>query len=203
MNHKNYLLLIFFLLINNTAIYAEDTSDKTKEKPLVIKGLSIGMNGDDARTIMEKIVGPDWILTKTGPAQKVCEDYKDGDYEIFETKPLTNDTSPSLFSKPILYGKYGFAIKNSKDFYVGFIFIDEKTNKVIRIAFGGKLTDYIFNSSNVYADEFVEQFRVNYNMPDFYWILHGWQHKSIYGYTVQITTSKRIDIQLTGKVNFD
>ncbi len=114
MNYKNYLLVIFFLLINNTAIQAEDTPDKTKEKPLVIKGLSIGMNGDDARTIMEKIVGPDWILTKTGPAQKVCEDYKDGDYEIFETKPLTDDTSPNLFPSRFFMDNMDLLLKTVK-----------------------------------------------------------------------------------------
>lgn len=158
------------------------------EKPLVIKGLSIGMDINKARTIMINILGSGWKVTPVGAKDKIMADYRFGDSEIF------GSSIEGYFMNSII-GDMGFAIIDSYDHYCGFVSADPDKNTVTRISINRKITDHIFSSAGIYVDAFVDALRNNYNMPGFPWIPHGWRYHSPHGYVLRIMTNKLIDIQ--------
>lgn len=168
------------------------------EKPLIIKGLYIGMDINEARNILTKLLGKEWKLSAVGNSEKVLEDYKFGSSDIFGNRDIFWS-----FRKPPV-GDRGFAIIEicsrifgNYDNYEGYISCDKNNDKVTRISFGEKLTDTLFATSEMNADDFVSLFRTNYDMPEFNWITHGWLYTSPNGYTIKIKTNKLIDINKT------
>ena len=172
------IITIFIVLFFCSAVMAQ-------EKPLIIKGLYIGMNVNDARNIIEKLLGKEWKITPIEDSMKVLEDYRFGETKIFGTKDSSRYQS--------IVGDRGFAIIINTD-YEGFISSD-KNNKVTRISFSGQITNLLFSSSNINAKDFATSFWENYNMPEFNWIIAGWTYTSPNGYTIIIKTDKFIDIK--------
>ena len=182
------LVLIFFVSTSLAEI-SETEIVQTTEKPIVIEGLSLGMDIEDARIRCEVILGSDWIITPVDNTPKVLWNYREGmgDERIFGTQRLG--------LQPIV-GNRGFAIRQKKDgYYAGFISDHDATGKVTQITFSGRLTDYIFDTKGLHADYFVEKFTKIYDLPDLYWIFHGWTYTSPLGYKLTIRTDKFIDIK--------
>jgi hypothetical protein len=188
------IIILLFLCASNTSLAnAQCTCTPPAEKPLIIKGLSIGMDVYDARKVMEQFLSKDWKISPVGVTDKLTDNYRfaGGDREIFGSLPKDNVLKPSIV------GDWGFAVQvNSSDEpYHGYVSADKGNNKVTRISFGGKLTNSIFSSTKIEAEDFVKQFAEHYNMPEFNWIAFGWQYPSPKGYIVNITTDKLIDIR--------
>jgi len=176
------IITIFIVLFFCSAVMAQ-------EKPLIVKGLYIGMDVNEARNIIEKLLGKEWKITPIGDSMTVLQDYRFGETKIFGTKD-----NLSIFRGSIV-GDRGFAIIfKIYDSYEGFISSD-KNNKVTRISFSGQIANLLFSSSNINAEDYATSFWKNYNMPDFNWIIAGWTYTSPNGYTIIIKTDKFIDIK--------
>lgn len=162
------------------------------EKPLVIKGLYIGMNVNDAKNIIGKLLGKDWETSPVGREASIVPGSLSGfvgDDFIFGAKEGGD-------RRGAITGEYGFAIINKYyNSYQGFISADQASNKVVRISLSGKITDILFSSSKISADDFVTSFWENYNMPYFNWRPGGWIYTSPKGYVITIMTDKLIDIK--------
>jgi hypothetical protein len=162
------------------------------EKPLIIKGLYIGMDINEARNILTQLLGKEWKLSTVGKSVQVLEDYRFGNTEIFGIKD-----DKSAFHSPPNVGDRGFAIIDHYGSYEGYISCDKNNDKVTRISFSGKLTDAVFSTAKIKVDDFVSSFWTNYDMPEFNWIPFGWMYTSPNGYTIKIKTNKLIDINKT------
>jgi hypothetical protein len=173
---------IFIVLFYCSAVTAQ-------EKPLIVKGLFIGMDVNDARNITEQLLGKEWKVTPVGDSMKVLEGYRFGEDKIFGTKDnLTN-------FREAIFGDRGFAIISAKyHTYEGFI-SSNQNNHVTRISLSGQITNFLFLASTINAEDFATSFWKNYNMPEFNWIPFGWTYTSPNGYTIIIKTDKFIDIK--------
>jgi len=144
--------------------YCNTVMAQRMEKPLIIKGIYIGMDVNDARNIIEQLLGKEWKITPVGDSMKVLEDYRFGEMKIFGTKDNNFSFRQSIF------GDRGFAIITKiYDSYEGFISSDQH-NHVTRISFSGQITNFLFSASKINADDFAHSFWGNYNMSDFNWI---------------------------------
>jgi hypothetical protein len=192
------LEIVLFVAYIFTSVAAAQTrsNEKTKEKPIILKGLSIGMNINEARKICEDLLRKNWIVSQVDARNTLMEDYR-------ETRRRDSLT---------IVGQRGFLIKNKDGYLAGYGFIsdDDGNGKVVEITFSGELTDYIFFTEEVHADDFVEDFTKNFGLPNLPWILHGWQYSSPYGYRLTIMTDKSIDIKKSNlrksgrpKIKFD
>jgi len=187
--------IVFFAayIFSSVAIAETRSNEKTKERQIILKGLSIGMDITEARKICEGLLGKNWIVSRIDARNTLMQDYRE---------------TSRRFSLPIV-GQRGFLIKNKDDYLAGYGFIsdDDGNGKVAEITFSGELTDYIFFTKEVHADNFVEEFTKNFGLPNLPWILHGWQYSSPYGYKLTIWTDKSIDIKKSGlgrpKIKFD
>ncbi len=191
-----FLMVVAILSANASTAGAQlyfniNTSKKTEvkpEKPLVMRGLSIGMDINEARKLMVEIMGKEWKITPVGERKKILADYRFGEAEVFGRF----QDGYFIDSK---VGDYGFAIADKYDSYRGFISCDEAMKTVTQITFSEKITNQFFSISSVDVHVFVEALCNNYNMPPFYWIMHGWTHASPHGYALRIMTNKLIDIK--------
>jgi hypothetical protein len=198
------LAALFLLQTPASYVFADDSQKQPdlSEKQLVIKGLYIGMDGNEAKLKMEQILGTDWTVTKIGQTKKILADFNNGDPEVFgvqeaQDKPNQFASFSSPTSKPRVFkcpGDNGFAIINKYGYYCGYISLNEN-KKVSRISLGGKITDTIFSAQSIELDEFYEQFRSFYNLPDMPAIWGGWKYLSPNGYIITIRRGKFIDIQ--------
>jgi len=159
------------------------------EKPLIIKGLYIGMDINEARNILTQLLGKEWKLSNIGDSWKILQDYRFGNKEIFGG----TDEHLGLYSKPNI-GDRGFAIIDNDRNYEGYISCEKNNDKVTRISLSGKLTDIILSTAKLNAEDFASAFWTNFNMPEFNWIPFGWMYTSPNGYTIKIKTNKLIDI---------
>jgi hypothetical protein len=179
--------LVFIVMFCCSAVMAQ-------EKPLIIKGLYIGMDVNDARKITEGLLGKEWTVSLVGDSMKVLEDYRFGAIEIFGKKL----DMLSIYTPQAMIGERGFAIisNSASDYnsYEGFIGADQN-NRVTRISFSKKITNFLFSASKIDAEDFAPSFWKYYNMPEFGWIPYGWAYTSPNGYTVTIKTDKLIDIK--------
>jgi|GEM_PF-1519466 len=215
---KNGYFIIFItfliLLLNNITIANAQNAEISSEKQLTIKGMYIGMDIYEAKEIMEQLLdvknaGPysGWKVSPVGNSENVRADHRagvvQGDEKIFGGKGMRSTKNlASAFDYPtLLTGNKGFAIQSKfgvvkgYDYLEGYISTDEANNKVTRISLSGELVDHIFSTSEISADDFVEQFRKRYNMPELPGIPFGWRYPSPNGYTVTIYTDKLIDIK--------
>ena len=185
------IISIFLLLTSISLANAQQEGAANKaEKPIIIKGLYLGMDIGEAKRIMEQLVGKEWTVSPIDITEKVVADYSSvgGDKEIF---------SDSQFYFPFITGEKGFAIqsKNSKSYY-GYISTDMSGNKVSRISLSGILIDYILDTKEIDVDVFVKQFTKYYNLPELNWIRHGWMYKNEKKeFTLIITIWKLIDLK--------
>jgi hypothetical protein len=186
------LIILFCLVMLNGVSSAQSTTD---EKPLIIKGISLGMDINEARMKMESLLVKDWRVSLVGKTEDVLADYRNGDNNVFKMQVNWHRSSSYKYDIPDskLIGEMGFAIQDKNNYYSGYISAD-KTNKVTRISFSGKLTNYIFSASSIEVHDFVEQFRESYNLPEFNWIVGGWVYTSPKGYTLTIRTDKFLEI---------
>jgi hypothetical protein len=159
-----------------------------QEKPLIIKGLYIGMDINAARNTIEKLLGKDWRLSSIGETYKILSDYRFGNEQIF------GRGSGGYLQAKFSPDEKGFAITRN-DSYEGYVSTDASSNKVTRITFGEVITDYIFATEKIPADDLVEQFRKTYNLPEWSWVAFGWTYSSPKGYVITIKTDKLIDIK--------
>jgi hypothetical protein len=167
-----------------------------QEKPLIIKGLYIGMNVNDARNIMEQLLGKDWKISPVSDTKSILRDYRFGEAKLFGKKEFMTPVDP-------IDDEYGFVIIDHYDSYEGFIGADKGTGKVIRLSFSGKITDIIFSTSKITAEDFAPSFWNNYNMPEFSWVAHGWLYASPKGYTVIIMNDKLLDIKKDKQIDVE
>jgi hypothetical protein len=175
-------IVIFVAYIFTTISIAETESyKKTNERPIILKGLSIGMDINEARKICEDLLRKNWIVSQIDNRNILMDDYLES---------FRNDKLP-------IVGKRGFLIKNKGGYIDGYGFIsdDDGNGKVAQITFSGELTDYIFLTEEVHADYFVEDFTKNFGLPDLPWIRNGWAYSSPYGYELTIMRNKSIDIK--------
>jgi hypothetical protein len=160
------------------------------EKPVILKGLSIGMNLKDARLKVESLFGKGWVVTEIGKTVEL-EEY--GDYNVLQYEKGIWSNERGGLNQQVM-GRVGFAVKNKKGFCHGYIGSEEYDGKVLRIAFDGKLIDHMLAATKTSADEFVEQFTENYNLPAFNWIQGGWIYSSKYGYKITIRVDKFFEL---------
>lgn len=183
---------IILLLTSITLANAQQGDGGNIEKPVIIKGLCLGMDIDEARKIAEQLFSKDWTVSPVGLTDKIAYDYRfvGGEEKIFGGKGM------QAYSLPSIIGDKGFAIQNkASQSFQGYISTDKSSNKVTRISLGGKLVDYIFSSENLSGWDFQEQFRKSYNLPDLNWIPYGWAYFSDKGYTLRIMTDKLVDLE--------
>jgi hypothetical protein len=183
---------IFLLLTGTTIADAQQSDTGNPEKPIIIKGIYLGMDIDEARKIVEQLVNKDWTVSAVGLTDKIAYDYRfiGGEEKIF------GGQGTHAYTFPPIVGEKGFAIQNkASQSFQGYISTDKSSNKVIRISLGGKLVDYIFSSENIAGWDFQEEFRKSYNLPDLNWIPYGWAYFSDKGFTLKIMTDKLIDLE--------
>jgi len=153
---------------------------KANEKPIVLKGMSLGMDVGEARKICVNLLAKDWNISQVGPRTKLMEDYRD---------EFRRDKLPAL-------GNQGFLIKSKGGYIDGFGFISSDTaGKVTQIAFSGELTDYMFDVKELPTDQFVNDFINHFRLPEFQWIKHGWSYASRNGYEVMFMNDKAMDLK--------
>jgi hypothetical protein len=170
------VLVLFFV----TLTFAEEKNkDKISEKPIIMKGLSIGMDVNEARKTCEDLLSKDWIISHIG-------------YILIPDcmERFSNESAPNVCGR-------GFVIKNKGGYAAGYGFISdgEGNGKVTQITFSGELTDYLFLTKGLHADYFVEDFTKNFGLPNLPWIRHGWAYSSPYGYDLTIMITKSIDLK--------
>lgn len=185
------IFLIFLLLANISMASAQQEAAANKvEKPIIMKGIYLGMDIGEARKIMEQLVGKDWVVTPLDITEKVVADYRSvgGDREIFRD---------ARFYFPFITGEKGFAIQSkSPKAYYGYISTDESGSKVSRISLAGILVDDIFDTKEISAEVFVEEFTKHYNLPKLQGVVGGWMYKNDKKeYALIITVWKLIDLK--------
>ena len=215
---KNIYFIIFttflILLLNNITITNAQNAEISSEKQLTIKGIYIGMDIYEAKVIVEQLLDvknsglySGWKVSPVGDSENVRADYRagvvQGEEKIFGGQGIrSNKNLASSFDYPtLLTGNKGFLIQSKfgvvkgYNYLEGYISTGDANNKVTRISLSGELVDHIFSASEMSADDFVEQFRKRYNMPELPGIPFGWRYSSPNGYTVTIYTDKVIDIK--------
>lgn len=191
---RNVLVSIVSALLLFTGISSGNAQQggvvSSAEKPIILKGIYLGMDINEARKIMEQLAGKEWIVTPVDITEKVMADYRSvgGDREIF---------SDARFYSPFVAGEKGFAIQSKRPrAYCGYISTDASGSKVSRISFAGILVDYIFDTDEVSAEVFVKEFTKYYNLPELSGVRHGWMYKNEKKeYTLLITIWKLIDLR--------
>lgn len=203
---KNITIIaaFMFLFCFNLAI--------AQEKPLIIKGLYIGMDVKDAKTKIESLLGKNWKVSPLGMTTAILPKNFTAEEDIFGKKdrfyPIIVYETDQFAQKEItgiggLYvtGEYGFAIiyndsSYKDDIYEGFISADKATGRVIRMSFSGEIINKIYSAEKINAEDFVDQFKNAYNLPEWYWIAYGWRYSSPKGYVVTIKTDKFLDVKI-------
>jgi len=177
--HLIFALIIFTAFFATSTLAEDKSKDKITEKPIVLKGLSIGMDINEAKKLSEFLLSKDWFISNIG-------------YILIPDcmERFNNETAPIIC-------KRGFVIKNKNGYSAGYGFIieDEGNSRVAQITFSGELTDYLFLTKGLHADYFVEDFRKNFDLPNLPWIRHGWSYSSPYGYDLTIMITKSIDLK--------
>ena len=184
---KKRLFIIFgiILLVAYTSVSVAASEAprnvKVKEKQIILKGLSIGMDINEARKICINLVGKNWTVSQVEDSNTL----------------MTHDREYFKKNKMRMFGKQGFLMKNKDSNLTGYGFIidDDGNGKVTEIFLSGELTDYIFLTNDVHADYFVEEFKKYFGLPNLPWIFRGWQYSSPYGYVLTIMTDKSIDLK--------
>jgi hypothetical protein len=173
-------VLCSFYLFVTVAVAQVQGNAKPNEKPIVLKGLSLGMDINEARKICANLLSKNWNISQIGAREKLMEDYNDS---------FRREKMPAV-------GMRGFLIKNKGGYIDGYGFISEDgLGKVTQITFSGELTNDIFSVQNTETDQFVSDFIDNFGLPELQWIKHGWSYKSAKGYELMITNEKAMDIK--------
>lgn len=193
MNNSNWTMekTITSLFISIIFIFSAVQANADDEKPLLIKGLFIGMNANQAKTIISDLLPKAvWKITEIDKSNQLIPRIFNGDNNIFGNKSIDDSRIGGII------GDYGFAVIDKDNSYEGFIGIEEATGKLIRMSFSGRITDILFASSKKNADQFASSFWADYNMPAFNWIPRGWMYSSPLGYVITIKTDKFLDINI-------
>jgi hypothetical protein len=184
MKHKLLIFVCSISLLIAMPVYASDTS----EKPIVIKGLWIGMGAAEAKTAIDlALLNKSWSASAIDTRYRFLIDYKPGiggDEDVFGTGYGTDKI-----------GVKGILIKTKHGYFGGYISIDESDNKITQIIFGSRLTNDLFATEKITPDDFTYAFQKYYGLPDFNWVPGGWRYASPNNYVIQITTQKMIDIK--------
>jgi len=191
---RNVLVSIVSIFLLFTSISSGNAQQggaaSNAEKPIILKGMYLGMDIGEARKIMEQLAGKEWTVTPVDITEKVMADYRSvgGDREIF---------SDARFYFPFIAGEKGFAIQSkSPKAYYGYISTDASGSKVSRISLSGLLVDYIFDTKDIGVEVFVKEFTKYYNLPELSGVLHGWMYKNEKKeYALVITIWKLIDLK--------
>jgi len=173
-------IICSIFLITATAGAQPSCCNAGNEKPIILKGLSIGMDIDKARDICVSLLGKDWSVSQIDAREKLLNDYLES---------FRQDKMPAI-------GKHGFLIKHKGGYIFGYGFIsDEGTGKITQITFSSELTEYIFSVKDIHTDDFVEQLCETFGLSELPWIMNGWFYSSPLGYDLTIMTSKTMDIK--------
>ena len=167
-------------------IYAEDV--------LKVKGLFLGMKISDARDILhqklKEVIGKQFEIIKQ----------QDGTFAL----KLEGHKKEEDFADRIR--EIASEFDRGADNGIPAIEADENQNvKFIRI--GPALSDKLFNTADLSANDFVQQFVKAYNLPSMKpfqqqfgdKVLSGWEYLSPLGYRLRIYESKSINIKIIPK----
>jgi len=193
MKTRVFLILAVIVFVAFLFVPLTVAEEKTSEKPIIIKGLSIGMDINEARKICLELLNKDYIISTIDSRFRLLMDYNMsmyGDETIFG-----KIVNKNVYMGSSIVGRKGFLIKRKDGYYAGFISDDDESGRVSQISFSGKLIDYLFSTSGKRAEEFVKDFTENFGLPDLPWIMHGWSYSSSYGYILTIMIDKMIDIK--------
>jgi len=200
---KNILVNVFsiFLLLTNISMANAQPvgAPNNTEKTIIIKGLYIGMDIDEAKRIMEQLVGKDWIVSPIGLTEKVVADYRFTGGEKYIFGEARTDGA-WRHNAPPMTGEKGFAIQSKESqSYEGYVSADVSnisSKKVTGISLGGKLADYVFGTKGIDMEVFVTEFAKSYNLPELNWMPHGWIYTSEQkGYTLQISIYRFVELK--------
>ena len=173
-------LPIIFLFLPTVAIATEKTVD--------IKGLYIGMEATAAKERLAQLLPAEWTISKTAETYRVLINCRAGNEDIFG-----RSGAPYLTAK-FCPGDTGFAILNG-DFCEGYITTDKSGTKVTGITLSGKIIDQIYASNKISAENLLNQFRAQFDLPEFPWMMYGWYYISPMGYTVSFMIDKLMDVK--------
>jgi hypothetical protein len=177
------VLCSFYLFVAAAGAQVQGEA-KANERPIVLKGMSLGMDISEARKICVNLLAKDWNISQIGARDDLMADYRD---------TFGADRMPAV-------GLLGFLIKSKGGYLKGYGFIsDDGSGKVSQITFSGELTDYIFSVTSIDADRFVSAFIKNFQLPEFQWIKHGWYYASPKGYELTFMNDKAMDIKKSDK----
>ncbi|MEZ0257649.1 MAG: hypothetical protein ACAI37_20365 [Chthoniobacter sp.] len=146
---------------------------------LVIKGLYVGMDGDEAiKTIMEAAEGNIGTRPTSDPGAKGVD---------------------LLFHDP--------RWKSDAKQYAGGIHIDAKEGYVREFYFLGPLADYLFKTNDLTPEEFAQKFINAYNVPSLHVVTfqgkREWRYESPRGWSLAITQQKQVNVWMTTAPSFN
>jgi hypothetical protein len=157
----------------------ENTAPQQKET-LIIKGLYVGMDGQEAvKAILEVGKGNISLRPTSDPGAKGFD---------------------LLFHSP------GTAEPDVKQ-YAGGIHVDAKEGYVREFYFLEPLSDYLFNTQELTAEEFAQKFINAYHVPSLQVVTfqgkQEWRHESSQGWSLAITQHKQVNVWLTAVRSFN
>jgi hypothetical protein len=195
---KNKLIMVVMMVL----VVCLPALGAATEKQVNIKGLTIGMPADEARTILTRHLTGDWKLTVIGPVDEVLAGLQLDNRNIFGNRVVRQDLGYKNTYVEGIIGDYGFAVSRHNS-CEGFISLHKETRAVIRISLGGAITEALYNPDKkkvIDMEVFVPDFSRHFGLPDFSWIPYGWQYESPNGYTIVFKTDKLIDIKMNEKL---
>ena len=97
--------------------------------------------------------------------------------------------------------------KRCKRLLRGGIRVDSKKNTVREFFFREPLTDYLFNTGDLTAEEFAQKFINAYDIPNLKVIVfqgkQEWRYESPQGWSLAITQDKSVNVWLTAVTTFN
>ena len=147
---------------------------------LVVKGFFLGMNFDDSYAAFQPF-GKDFMF---------IDKRDDTDGKILLA---------ALFGKAVHGKVYGIITKTQ--FRIGSILVDPDKNRIIGFDFSQSLSDRLFNSNDLSASDFAQQFMDNYNIPTLTPGVRNnqkwWIYDSPDGWTLKISPYKGVHVEYT------
>jgi hypothetical protein len=150
---------------------------RVRDDRLIVKGLSLGMDVDEAlAAIIEQGEGRISSEVATPASEK--------GYDL-------------LYKGP----------RDKRGSRYGGIRIDPETRAVTAFFFEDRMTDFLFNASDLTPKEFAQKFMDAYDIPKMTptmaWGQQAWRYESPRGWTLLITTKKTVDVSKTPDRKFN
>jgi hypothetical protein len=149
------------------------------EEKLIVKGLYVGMDGEEAiKTIIAAAEGNVGTRPTSDPGAKGVD---------------------LLFRNP--------RWKSDEKQYAGGIHVDAKEGYVREYFFLGPLSDYLFGTGDLTAEEFAQKFIDAYKVPSLHVVTfqgkQEWRYESPHGWSLSITQRKQVNVWITTATSFN